>query len=218
LCATFGIAPDYETEDLSTHDCIRVRVKCVGKQQGTEVVLGSGVGECSSDETKYKWRAPVCKQEFDETPADRRREKWMKSRSGSPYKAQQIRTEIADVANTILKMAAKRAHVAMALNVTGASAIFGQDMEDMPEELRPVAEDAPRQSTSRRTPQPRPDAPTVITEGQLKILRSKMADAGMSDEQLCHRFKVESVEQLQFNDLNAALAFVADPQADEGRQ
>ena len=48
----------------------------------------------------------------------------------------QIRTEPADLANTILKMACKRAMIAMTLNVTAASDIFTQDIEDIPEELR----------------------------------------------------------------------------------
>lgn len=220
LCATFRIAPSFETEDLSSSDCIRVRVTCVGKEQDTQIVLGAGLGECSSDESKYKWRAPVCAQEFDETPVDRRREKWMKGRDGKPYKAKQVRTEMADIANTILKMAAKRAQVAMALNVTGASAIFGQDLEDLPDELRPVAaDDAPRNGSARRQqPAPRRDvSPTLVTEGQLKILRGKMGDAGMSEEQLCTRFSIAKLEELHFDDLNAALGFVADPQLEASK-
>lgn len=211
LCALFQIAPDYEAEDLSTSDCVRIRVKCIGRQQGTNIILGSGVGECSSDEAKYKWRSPVCQQEFDETPADRRRVKWMKGRD-KPYQQKQVRTEPADQANTVLKMAAKRAHVAMALNVTGATAIFTQDIEDAPRELREPA-DEPQQTTSRRQPQAKAQAAAApLNEAQLKVLRGKMSDAGMPDEQLCARFKIAKVEELPFSELNAALAFVADPQ------
>lgn len=226
LCTMFRIAPDYESEDLSTHDCARIRVKCIGKQQGTDVVLGAGVGECSTDETKYKWRSPVCKEEFDETQDDRRRVKWLRGKGGKPYRATQVRTEPADLANTVLKMAAKRAHIAMVLNVTGATAIFSQDLEDIPPEQRPanvdedgviLDEQEEQQATTRKQPQARANASGVITEGQLKTLHRKMDDAGMSAEQLCKRFNIQAVSQLQFNDLNTALAYVSDPQMNEAK-
>ncbi len=217
LCTIFGIAPDYEAEDLSTADCVRIRVKCIGRQQGSNIILGSGIGECSSDEGKYKWRAPVCQQEFDETPADRKRTKWTKGRD-KPYQQKQIRTEPADSANTVLKMAAKRAHVAMTLNVTGATAIFTQDLEDIPEENRSGGADEQQQGT-RRQPQAKPQAAAApLNEGQLKLLRGKMADAGMPDDQLCARFKISKVEDLPFSELNSALAFVADPQLEAAKQ
>lgn len=219
LCALFGIAADYETEDLSTHDCARARVKCVGRQQGSNIVLGSGIGECSSDEAKYKWRAPVCPEEFSETPEDRRRSKWARGKGGKPYRMTQIRTDPADLANTVLKMAAKRAHIAMTLNVTSASALFTQDMEDMPEESRPsnvdedgvIADEPPR----RAAPQARAGATGAVNESQLKHLQRTLDDAGMPAEQLCKRFSVGALTELQFSDLNTALAYVKDPQMHE---
>jgi hypothetical protein len=42
-----------------------------------------------------------------------------------------VRTEPADLANTVLKMACKRAKMAMVLNVTAASDCFTQDLEDL---------------------------------------------------------------------------------------
>lgn len=134
LCATFRIAPSYRVEDLSTGDCIRYRVTTIGAHQTSSTFLGEGIGECSSNEEKYKWRRAVCQEEFDETPPDRRRIKYSKY-NGKVEKTQQIRTEPADIANTVLKMAAKRAQVAMTLNVTAASDCFTQDIEDLPEEL-----------------------------------------------------------------------------------
>jgi hypothetical protein len=131
LCATFRIAPSYRIEDLSTDDYIRYRVACVGTHQTSGAVLGEGMGECSSNEEKYKWRK-AGKKEFDATPENRRRIKY-----GKDYETFQVRTEPADIANTVLKMACKRAQVAMSLNTTAASDIFSQDIEDLPEELRP---------------------------------------------------------------------------------
>ena len=59
----------------------------------------------------------------------------------SHYTVQQVRTESADLANTVLKMACKRAKIAMVLNVTAASDMFGQDLEDLDAALREFARD-----------------------------------------------------------------------------
>lgn len=133
LCVTFRVAPKYKIEDLSVEGVARYRVTCSGFHQTTGVDLGEGVGECSSGEEKYKWRAAACKAELDATPENLRRKKFYKNGNS----VDQIRTEPADLANTVLKMACKRAMIAMTLNVTAASDIFTQDIEDLPEELRP---------------------------------------------------------------------------------
>lgn len=141
LCLAFKIGDEYRIDDLSGADTARYRVTCVGIHQPTGTVLGQGVGECSSAEEKYRWRKAVCKEEFEATPADRRRTKYGR-KSGGFYTVEQVRTDSADVANTVLKMAAKRAKVAMTLNVTAAGDIFGQDLEDLDELLRQhLAED-----------------------------------------------------------------------------
>ncbi|TKD30016.1 hypothetical protein [Azotobacter chroococcum] len=135
LCVTFRVAQEYRIEDLSTDTVARYRVTCVGRHQTTGIQLGEGVGECSSGEEKYKWRGSICQEEFDTTPENMRRIKFSKYR-GNVEKKPQVRTEAADLANTVLKMACKRAMIAMTLNVTAASDIFTQDIEDLPEELR----------------------------------------------------------------------------------
>lgn len=136
LCMVFRIADTYEVTDMSTDGIVRYRVNCIGVHQGTGIVMGSGLGEASSGEEKYKWRKAVCKEEFDETPANMRRVKHARGKGGTTYKQDQIRTEPADLANTILKMANKRAKMAMVLNVTAASDCFSQDLEDMDDALR----------------------------------------------------------------------------------
>src|SRR3990167_2851492 len=131
LCMVFRVADTYEVVDLSTADTVRYRVNCIGTHQVSGVVLGSGLGEASSCEEKYKWRKAICSEEFTETPANMRRIKHARGKGGTTYKQEQIRTEPADLANTILKMANKRAKMAMVLNVTAASDCFSQDLEDM---------------------------------------------------------------------------------------
>lgn len=130
LCMTFRIADTYQIDDLSTSDMVRYRITCIGKHQVTDLVLGSGMGEASTGEEKYRWRKAVCKEEFEATPAAMRRVKFGKKQGGF-YTAEQVRTEPSDLANTVLKMACKRAKIAMVLNVTGASDMFSQDLEDL---------------------------------------------------------------------------------------
>jgi hypothetical protein len=135
LLTTFHIASKPEVTDLSTSDKVHYRVISYGYyKDGT--FIGTGVGECSSNEEKYKWRKAINDSEFNETTADRRREKWCKGKFGKPdFKVKQIRTELADLANTVLKMAKKRSQVDLTLTCTGASRLFTQDIEDMPEEI-----------------------------------------------------------------------------------
>jgi hypothetical protein len=141
LAVTFRIAVDPVVDDLSTSDEAHFRVTCRAISQVDGSYLGSGVGEASSSEEKYRWRKAVCDEEFDATPEDRRRVKFARGKGGTHYTINQVRTVPADVANTVLKMAKKRAQVDMTLTVTGASDIFCQDIEDLPEELRDLAGD-----------------------------------------------------------------------------
>ena len=133
LMATFRLSADPEVEDLSRNGEIHYRVKVrLGSSSG--VFLGAGIGECSSSEEKYAWRAAICDEEFEATPENRRRVKFAKWQ-GRVETKKQVRTNPADVANTILKMAKKRGLVDAILTVTAASDLFTQDIEDLPPEV-----------------------------------------------------------------------------------
>lgn len=133
LASTFRLAADPEVEELSYGDEYRVRIKARILEMGSGRFVGAGVGECSSNESKYMWRAAVCDEEFDQTPELQRRLKWNRGNTGA-WSQKQVRMNVADVANTVLKMAKKRALVDGILTVTGASDIFTQDIEELPKE------------------------------------------------------------------------------------
>jgi hypothetical protein len=136
LCTVFRIAPTYEVEDLSTDDSVRYRVTCIGTSQVSGTMLGTGMGECSSSEEKYKF-IKAYKREWEATPETRRRKKFgWNNTAREEYEVLQVRTDPASVANTVLKMANKRAYIAMVLAVLAASDCFSQDLEDMEERLR----------------------------------------------------------------------------------
>lgn len=169
LMATFRLGSDVDVDDLAGPGEVHYRVKYKLLSPDGRL-LGVGVGECSSQEEKYAWRRPVCKEEFDDTPENLRRIKY-KQWQGRAEKQQQVRTNPADVRNTILKMAKKRAMVDAVLTVTAASDIFTQDIEDLPEELREqVAEDARvrarpgAQAVQRTVPADSPERDALIAD------------------------------------------------------
>jgi len=117
----------------------------------------------------------VCTEEFELTPENARRLKFAKWK-GQIEKKIQIRTEAADMANTVLKMACKRAMIAMTLNVTAASDIFTQDIEDLPEELRQ------HEAAAQQQPQPK-EEPKKPIDGKAFTNAMAAIKAGQYDAQ-----------------------------------
>lgn len=129
-------------------------LKCNLISLRTGEIIGAGVGSCNSHESKYRWRqsqrkCPKCGAEAilrskfpDKNTKDLG---WYcfskKGGCGAQFKGgdpaiinqQTGRTEnedVADQANTILKMAKKRAMVDATLNATGANRLFTQDLDE----------------------------------------------------------------------------------------
>jgi hypothetical protein len=176
LCLVFHIADEYRVEDLSTGpDAIRYRVTCKGRHQQSGVEMGSGIGEAQTGEEKYRWRKAVCKEEFEATPVNMCRVKYGKAKGGGFYTQDQVRTEPADLANTVLKMACKRAKMAMVLNVLAASDAFNQDLEDLDDTLRDHLTDV--EPTRAAPPPPPPPPPAWPDEAFAKWLSTKAQDA-----------------------------------------
>lgn len=203
ILMTFRLVADSPSiEDLSTEDSVRYRVtQRILDRQGN--LIGSASGECSSDEDKYKWRRPVCEEEYSSTAENRRGEKWIKDKTGKGVKVKRIRTNPADVANTILKMAVKRALVAATLVCTAASDVFDQDIEDLPPEVveamgegqapangkpevrmpKPKSQEAaPEKKPEPKEEQERPKANNPISQPQAKRLFAIAYANGYSDQ------------------------------------
>ncbi len=159
LLNLFMLDPEYaavrEPED-GAH--LTITSTCTLYHIGTGARLGSGMGSCSTRESKYAYRnakrvCPKCgaeainKSKFpprgkrDEAPG------WycyakvggcgVEFSAEDPAITGQVLGRVdnpdkADQYNTVLKMANKRSLVAAVLNVTAASDIFTQDLEDMP--------------------------------------------------------------------------------------
>lgn len=212
LMSTFRIAVDPQVEDLSSADEMRYRIRCIGTHQTSGIVMGAGIGECSSNEEKYKWKRTYNRKEFEATPEDRRRIKY-----GKDYEIQQIRTEPADVANTILKMAKKRALVDFTLTALAASDIFAQDLEDFPEDIRdngaeqkaqPPKVEMPKAKPKAEQPQADPNA--KIQPGQVKVVQKALDRSKVQAEAFCTHFGIAAVTDLPFVKINEALKWVSD--------
>lgn len=148
ILETFRLASDMEITDKSDSDSVTYRVKVILTHQITGKFIGAGIGEASSNEEKYKWKGSN-DREWNETADDRRRKKWIRKKDGSFFQALQVRTNPADVANTVLKMSKKRGLVDAALTATSASDIFAQDLEDLVDDVeeKPVETKAEQKSS-----------------------------------------------------------------------
>jgi hypothetical protein len=124
--------------------------RCRLFQRDAAVVLSEGFGSCSSYESKYRWRnasqvCPACRGAFIIKGREEFGGGWLcfkkKGGCGAKYsdgdpaimsqKVGRVQNEdLADVVNTVLKMAKKRSHVDAAIALAGCSDLFTQDIED----------------------------------------------------------------------------------------
>lgn len=153
LGMVFRLDPEFDAVQTYDGPHLSVVVKCTLYQVSTGQRLGSGMGSCSTRESKYAYRkgqrkCPKCNAEAIIKGKADYGGGWLcwnkKGGCGAKFKdgdktiesqsADRVANEdLADVYNTVLKMAIKRAHVAAILFVTCASEIFTQDVEDAAE-------------------------------------------------------------------------------------
>ena len=212
ILATFRLCAEPEVEEVSGLDEHRFRVR-IRLSAANGIAVGWGIGECSTSEEKYKWRRAICEQEFEEADEDRRRIKWKRGKNRTTYREQQIRTSIADLANTALKMAKKRALVDACLTTTAASDIFDQDLEDI-DETQIHRADAPRepiqqpQAKAASEPAPTPAGTDLITGPQSKLIFAKLHNASLTPDEFCKEFGILKVVELPRDLINGALEWI----------
>ena len=158
----FRLEPEYQ---ISRHELPNghreFEVVCTLRQIGSGAKVGEGVGSCSTMESKYRYRNVADYEILDQKiPADAKERKGeyrkqgfgMKQIDGAWCWVKYTSTEkadnpdIADVYNTVLKMAKKRAYVDATLTATAASDFFTQDVEDFaqePTQPRPATQPSP---------------------------------------------------------------------------
>jgi hypothetical protein len=230
LLSAFHISVEPMIEDKSDADAVRFTVKITGTHMGSGIVVGVGVGRCSSNEEKYKWRRAVCREEWDATPESRRRIAW-KTGSKGAYSINQVRTNPEDLANTVLKMAKKRAQADLCLTALAASDAFRPQarppngdptLEQLraqtrarPESSAAAETKAPVSETKRPDPETRPpsgatNAPRPATSSQLGLIKRKLDQSGIPENHFLAQFEINRLEELPFAQVDAALKWLAD--------
>jgi len=127
----FGLTSEYEFLDkIEDYEkgIFAYTMKCILSKNGQKI--NEGVGSCNSKEDKYRWRwykETDVPEGVDKDALKSKTNKW----GATEYKMEN--EEIYSQANTILKMAKKRAQVDATLTVASLSELFTQDIEDMKE-------------------------------------------------------------------------------------
>lgn len=129
LLMLLGLTSEYEiverVEDYN-REIFAYTIRCILSKGNHKIA--EGLGSCNSKEDKYRWR--WVKEGDIPLDADKDTLKNRTTRYGSvQYRIEN--DEICSQANTILKMAKKRAQVDATLTVAALSEIFTQDIEDM---------------------------------------------------------------------------------------
>ena len=170
LTQLFNLRPRFKTriDDLSDNH-IRVIVKCYLYHIKTKECWGSADAICSSLEGKYRWRkasrsCPECGSEAIIKGKEEYGGGWIcyrqKGGCGAKFPDndpailnQEIgrveNQDIADVYNTVVKIAAKRAYIGATLFAVAGSGLFTQDLEDYSESSPTNSQENVQQSNSK---------------------------------------------------------------------
>lgn len=148
LCMSFGLSPESSIQINELGEGHREYIVTTTLRNQNGFVVASSAGSCCTKESKYRYRGneliptgkPVPKKYWDEknnailgagcVAKKDENGNWMIFKKGDNKKENE---DIADVYNTVLKMAVKRSLVASVLLATGGSCEFTQDIEDYTE-------------------------------------------------------------------------------------
>jgi hypothetical protein len=186
IAKLLGLADEYEIVDKLedwTKPFFRYLIRCRLTSVNNGCLISSGLGECNSLETKYRYRwvfQSTLPETVDKTKLVSRE---IKTRNGKARQYRLDNDEIFSQVNTILKMAKKRALVDAALSAGRLSDVFTQDIEDIPSIAGEAVEgetaqaEAPTSTNTAETAAPA--NPDGITEPQRKKLFAISKDKGI---------------------------------------
>lgn len=198
IMTLFRIGGEPVVEEFTDGFDVRYRVTIKGFHIPTGNVVGYGIGEASTSEKKYKWRAAVCHEEYEDTAETRRQIAYLKEFGSSKIvRVEQVRQNPADILNTVLKMAKKRALVDLCLTATACSDIFVQDIDDPDVNAAVGAAEHEQQNPSNRYQQPRrresapapsdeqpAESGNLISDPQKKRLYAIGKNKGLSNDEM----------------------------------
>lgn len=191
LCDVYGLADRYRiiraVEDFD-HGLFDYTIQCELYRKTDEMFVGSGLGSCSSYESKYRWResqrsCPKCAKNAIIKGREEYGGGWVcfKKKDGcgakfsdtDPAITSQVvgraeNPDIVDTKNTVLKMAKKRAKIDAVIGATRSSGIFTQDLIEAAEEEETGAVistrgEVPDEQKTTRTRREAPSMPPPTT-------------------------------------------------------
>lgn len=132
ICMMLGVNPEYDllnkTEEYEK-GFFAYNIKCTLKKN--EKNVAQGLGNCNSFEKRYRWiNTDIIPEGIDPVNTQSFIDRYGRLRYKIPN------PNPCDLANTILKMAKKRAFVDAVLQVASLSEIFTQDIEEMQEFIK----------------------------------------------------------------------------------
>ena len=182
LCELYGLADSYEILDKveeyeAKPPLFDYTIRCTLTRIRTQLPVASGVGSCSTYESRYRWRkgvraCPQCGTAAIIKGKDEYGGGWLcwqkKEGCGAKFSdgdaaiekqnVDRVENEdIIDQKNTVLKMAKKRAKVDATLSATRSSGIFTQDEEVIEQRAReagaaPPADNPPPPAAKGKAP------------------------------------------------------------------
>lgn len=142
ILMALGVTSTYEmlehTEDFNDKGFFAYTVKCILHKNGAKIT--EGLGHANSKEKK--WALEFVSEK--ELPAGTDKTLLPKKEFSGPfgkYYKYQVTADANSKANTILKMAKKRAQIDAVLTVASLSEVFTQDFDELPQETEPVTKE-----------------------------------------------------------------------------
>ena len=228
LCLTFRLAPSYEITELRDGNHLTVMSKCTLTHIPTGKVFGSGMGSCSTKESKYAYRnanrkCPNCGAEAIIKGKEEYGGGWLcfkkKGGCGATFLEKDtlitgqvvgrvVNEDVADQYNTVLKMANKRSLVAVCLNSLAASDIFTQDIEDMPLPVKPVPAKKPKEKDMGAAVVVGKDLEAAGFTTRESELEALAKENGKSPEFYLNRAGVNTASEMSDSDWNQCVAAI----------
>lgn len=133
----FGLTSEYEFLDRTENfekGFFTYTIKCILSKNGQKVT--EGVGQANTMEGRYRWRWVTEKKLSEGIVKDTLVSRTSSGKFGDYTEYRIENDDPYTLANTVLKMAKKRAQVDAVLTVASLSEVFTQDLEDMKEFLQ----------------------------------------------------------------------------------
>lgn len=223
LCMAFKLAPDAKVEiaDLGNgHREYTVTTTLTSIVTG--VPVATGLGSCSTMESKYRYRGTELVNTGKPVPSAYWADKDPSKLGGRGFVAKKDENgrwmifqkgekkvenpDIADVYNTVLKMASKRSLVDATLKATGGSCEFTQDIEDMGPQASDaeftdyqVMDEAPQQKAPARKPAAKKGTDDEQKAKFVDMMGELEAQAPEAYAQALKAMNIDSLDKVQPN-------------------